>query len=71
MRDDALAVFAALLLRDGSSCYLCEQCADQDDPLEIEHVKPRAAGGSDDLPNLRLAHRSCNQVKGVRAVVVS
>jgi 5-methylcytosine-specific restriction endonuclease McrA len=64
-----LAVFAALQLRDGNLCYLCGQAPDRDDPLEIEHVKPRIALGSDDLPNLRLAHKSCNQTKGVRAVV--
>lgn len=64
-----LAAFAALQIRDGNSCYLCGQAPDGDDPLEIEHVKPRTAGGSDDPSNLRLAHRSCNQAKGVKAVV--
>jgi 5-methylcytosine-specific restriction endonuclease McrA len=65
---DPLSVFAALVLRDGPVCYLDGQPPDDDDPLEIEHRKPRAAGGSDDLSNLALAHRSCNQAKGTRAV---
>lgn len=38
------------------------------DPLEVEHRKPRAAGGTDGLGNLALAHRSCNQAKGVLPV---
>lgn len=60
--------FFALLMRDGPNCYLCGQSADEDDPLEIEHVKPRKAGGADNPENLRLAHRSCNRTKGTRAV---
>lgn len=68
MRDPDSMV-AALLLRDGAECYLCGQSGwDAEDPLEIEHRRPRAAGGSDDLANLALAHRSCNQSKGTKAV---
>jgi 5-methylcytosine-specific restriction endonuclease McrA len=66
---DSNQTFVTLLLRDGDACYLCHQTADPDDPLEIEHVKPRYAGGSDDLSNLALAHRSCNRTKGTSAVV--
>jgi len=65
---DAQKMLAALVARDGAVCYLCRQGADPEDPLEIEHVKPRAAGGSDDLDNLGLAHRSCNRTKGTSAV---
>lgn len=66
---DSNSVFVSLLLRDGAVCYLCHQGEDADDPFEIEHVKPRAANGSDDLSNLALAHRSCNRTKGTSAVV--
>ena len=65
---DRLAVFAALALRDGTRCYLCGQQPDADDPLEIEHRKPSAAYGTDDLDNLALAHSSCNRRKGTKAV---
>lgn len=65
---DYHSVVAFLALRDGDECYLCHQSPDSDDPLEVEHVKPRAAGGTDDLGNLRLAHRSCNRTKGTKAV---
>lgn len=66
---DSAATFVALAMRDGNTCYLCGQPADTDDPFEIEHVKPRSAGGTDDLDNLALAHRSCNRTKGTAAVV--
>ena len=34
--------------------------------LEIEHITPRAAGGTDDEENLWLACRLCNNAKGVK-----
>jgi len=34
--------------------------------LEIEHIIPRARGGSDDEDNLWLACRLCNNAKGVQ-----
>ena len=33
-------------------------------PLEVDHIIPQAAGGSDEVANLWLACRSCNQYKG-------
>lgn len=69
------ATIAAIALRDGNRCYLCNQTEDDDDPFEIEHVKPRVAfrgstSDPDDLANLRLAHRSCNRTKGTNNVVI-
>lgn len=66
---DSDSIFSALLMRDGDRCYLCGQGPDLEDPFEIEHVKPRRSGGSNDLNNLALAHRSCNRTKGTAAVV--
>lgn len=63
------AIVAAIVMRDGPNCYICRQEGDARDPWEIEHVKPRAAGGTDDLENLALAHRSCNRAKGIAAVI--
>lgn len=63
------AIIAALAMRDGDSCYICGQGQDAHDPWEIEHVKPRALGGTDHLDNLALAHRSCNRAKGIAAVI--
>ena len=68
---DSHSIFTTLLMRDGDHCYLCGQGPDSDDPLEIEHVKPRRAGGTNDLSNLALAHRSCNRTKGTAPVVRS
>lgn len=64
-----LAIVAALVMRDGAWCYICRQGADPHDLWQVEHVKPRAAGGTDDLENLALAHASCNRVKGTKAVI--
>lgn len=63
------AIIAALVMRDGSACYICGQDGDLHDPWQVEHVKPRAAGGSDELENLALAHASCNRAKGTKAVI--
>ncbi len=61
--------------RDGYFCYLCEMNGekkkffDQSTPgreCTIEHVLPLARGGTWDIDNLKLAHRSCNQEKGDR-----
>jgi 5-methylcytosine-specific restriction endonuclease McrA len=61
----------ALRERDGDDCWLCESpidfgIASQLDPGfgTRDHVNPKADGGSDDLANLRLAHRSCNEARG-------
>jgi 5-methylcytosine-specific restriction endonuclease McrA len=63
------AIIAAIVMRDGPDCYLCNQGSDPSDPWHVEHVKPRSAGGTDDLENLALAHASCNLTKGTRAVI--
>ncbi len=42
----------------------CAYCGDQDTPLEVEHVVPRAHGGSHRVSNLTLACHACNQGKG-------
>jgi 5-methylcytosine-specific restriction endonuclease McrA len=66
---DRLATIAAIVMRDGDCCYICSQGHDPYDPWEVEHVKPKAMGGSDELENLALAHRSCNRAKGIAAVM--
>lgn len=64
-----LASIAAIVMRDGDCCYICGQGQDPRDPWHLEHVRPRKAGGTDDLDNLALAHRSCNLSKGIAAVI--
>lgn len=56
--------------RDGWTCHICTEKVDfQADPLSdwypsLDHVVPRSRGGSDELSNLRTAHRWCNSVRG-------
>ena len=65
------AQIAAIVMRDGDDCYICGQGGDTLDPWQVEHVRPRKMGGSDDLDNLALAHESCNKSKGIAAVIRS
>jgi len=46
----------------------CAYCQKTDVPLQIEHIVPRAKGGSDRTSNLTLACEECNRTKGVRDV---
>ena len=46
----------------------CAYCGATDTPLQVDHVRPRARGGSDRVSNLTLACRSCNQAKGAQPV---
>lgn len=55
----------ALLRRDGPQCWICggafvEEPERGPYALSLDHLVSRQAGGSDALPNLRLAHRLCN-----------
>jgi 5-methylcytosine-specific restriction endonuclease McrA len=46
----------------GSVCWLCGgEGADS-----LDHVIPRSLGGTDELGNLRPAHRACNARRGNR-----
>ncbi|GBU15420.1 hypothetical protein AwPolaro_07980 [Polaromonas sp.] len=42
----------------------CAYCDAKDLPLQIEHITPRAKGGSNRVSNLTLACQCCNQKKG-------
>jgi 5-methylcytosine-specific restriction endonuclease McrA len=42
----------------------CAYCGTKDVPLQIEHIVPKARGGSDRVSNLTLACEPCNQKKG-------
>lgn len=57
-----------LIKRDGINCRICGCAVDLkakgDLRPSIDHIVPRAAGGSDDASNLQLAHIWCNRFKG-------
>jgi 5-methylcytosine-specific restriction endonuclease McrA len=46
----------------------CAYCGVVDVPLQVEHIVPRARGGSNRFSNLTLACEPCNQKKGARLV---
>lgn len=45
---------------------VCEKCKSQH-ALEIDHIKPKAMGGADDIDNLRVLCRSCNQRAAIKS----
>jgi 5-methylcytosine-specific restriction endonuclease McrA len=42
----------------------CAYCGEKDTPLQIEHIDPKANGGSNRISNLTMACQPCNQEKG-------
>jgi hypothetical protein len=44
----------------------CAYCGKTDVPLEVEHIVPRARGGSHRISNLTLACKPCNKKKGTQ-----
>lgn len=61
---------ASIYERDGWVCQLCGSPVDPEAPAQsresatLDHITPRAHGGSDDPSNLRLAHMGCNADRG-------
>jgi hypothetical protein len=58
--------------RDRWTCWVCDGEVDAACPAgsphaaSVDHVIPRARGGTNDPANLRLAHRRCNGQRGSR-----
>lgn len=48
----------------------CTYCDAKDVPLQVEHVKPKANGGTNRISNLCLACAQCNQKKGTQDIKV-
>ncbi len=48
----------------------CAYCAKEKVPLHVEHIVPRAKGGSDRISNLTLACEKCNTTKGTQDIAV-
>jgi hypothetical protein len=51
-------------------CIHCNKKIAVDDSWDtsftIEHIVPKAAGGTDDIKNLALSHGTCNHEKGIK-----
>ncbi len=54
-----------LLEKWGRQCAYCDA---KEVPLQIEHIRPKAQGGSNRASNLTLACRCCNQKKAARNI---
>ncbi len=48
--------------------HKCAYCGKQDVPLQIEHIIPRAKGGTNRVSNLSLACEKCNTRKGTKDI---
>jgi 5-methylcytosine-specific restriction endonuclease McrA len=48
----------------------CAYCAKENRPLQVEHIVPRAKGGSNRASNLTLACEQCNLAKGTQDISV-
>lgn len=46
----------------------CAYCGKKDVPLQVEHIVPKARGGSNRVSNLTLACECCNQKKGSKPI---
>jgi 5-methylcytosine-specific restriction endonuclease McrA len=46
----------------------CAYCGKQGVPLQIEHIQPKALGGSDRASNLAIACRPCNEKKAAQPI---
>jgi 5-methylcytosine-specific restriction endonuclease McrA len=48
----------------------CAYCGKKDIPLQVEHIHPRAEGGTNRISNLALACEKCNTAKGTQDLAV-
>lgn len=55
-----------ILKRDGFRCSYCGVSAREGARLQVDHVKPKASGGTDDPKNLTTACETCNAGKAAR-----
>lgn len=46
----------------------CTYCGKKDVPLQVEHIHPRANGGTNRISNLCLACEDCNKAKGTQDI---
>jgi 5-methylcytosine-specific restriction endonuclease McrA len=62
-------IIAHLARRDGVKCGLCRKRINLEIDtnarmgVTVDHIIPVSHGGTDDMANLRLAHRICNSIR--------
>ena len=52
-----------LITKYGAVCYLCREPIEKMHDITFDHWEPLSKGGEDILPNYRLAHEDCNNLK--------
>jgi 5-methylcytosine-specific restriction protein A len=64
-RDRAYRELRAHIIANSTVCGICGKPlhANPTDVAVVDHIVPRARGGTDDTSNLQAAHRSCNARK--------
>mgnify|MGYP002621032842 FL=1 len=55
-----------ILLKNAIYCAECRGLGVPGDPLTVDHIVPLSKGGTNDLANLQVLHRSCNSSKGAK-----
>ena len=61
---------AVVFPREGYACAYCASPAAPSNPLTLEHILPRSAGGPDATWNLIAACRACNGARGSTPMAV-
>ena len=58
-------VYKMLAKRRGGivPCFVCGLPVSKED-ASLEHIKPRSKGGTDQMSNLSISHRTCNKERG-------
>ena len=57
-----------VLVEYGSTCHLCLRVIETEEEYSVDHVIPRSMNGTNDLHNLRPAHKTCNYSRGNRSI---
>lgn len=57
-----------VLAEFGSICHLCLKPIETKEEYSVDHIIPRSKGGTNDLDNLRPAHRKCNYSRNNRSI---
>jgi 5-methylcytosine-specific restriction protein A len=56
---------ALVMARDGRRCQLAIPGICLRDAAEVDHIRPRAVGGTDDMDNLRAVCKPCHVSRGM------
>ena len=46
-------------------CYLCKEPITKEEEVTQDHILPKSLGGTSSPKNLAVAHRRCNQRRGI------